>query len=143
MVSLLGIYSIKIAIWYASYQLDLRDDGITIASYKGIKHFRFDDIEYYQPVIFKPPKWLVFLTWLAAFSGRGGAGRAILLSSSQTGAIAVRLKDGKEFYITVTDQMGRTALKGFEKILEMLGKNEVPIREEVKEIRSMGMEIMR
>ncbi len=109
----------------------------------AFRRFRFDDIEYYQPVIFKPPKWLIVLTWFAAFSGRGGAGRAILLSSSQTGAIAVRLRDGKEFYITVTDQMGRTALKGFEQILEMFEKNEVPIREEVKEIRSMGMEIMR
>ena len=143
LISLLGIYSIIIAIWYASYQIDLRDDGITIASYKGIRHFQFDDIEYYQPLIFKPPKWLIFLTWLAALSGRGGAGRAILLSSSETGAIALRLRDGKEFYITVTDQMGTTALKGFEKVLETLEKNKVKFKEEVKEIRSMGMEIMR
>jgi len=100
-------------------------------------------IEYFQPVIFKPPKWLVIMTWLAAFSGRGSAGRALLLSSSESGSIGIRLKDGKEVFIVVTDQMCKTALKGFQEIIKALTYHKVMQKSEVREIRSMGMEILR
>lgn len=100
-------------------------------------------MEYFQPVIFKPPKWLVILSWLAALSGRGSTGRAILLSSSQTGTIGIRLKNGRDLFIVVTDQMGREALKGFERIIESLRSFGVKELDEVREIRSMGFEVMR
>lgn len=142
-ISLIGVFTIKIALWYGSYQIEITDEGIRIADYRGIRHFRFNEMEHFQPVIFKPPKWLIWLTWLAALSGRGSAGRALLLSTSETGAIAIRLRDGREFYITVTDQMGSMALKGFEKIIESLKAKRVKELEDIKEIRSMGMEILR
>jgi len=143
LISLLGFYSIKIGAWYASYQILPIDEGIRIATYKGIRLFRYDEMEYFQPVIFKPPKWLIILTWLAALSGRSGAGRAILLSSSQTGTIGIRLKNGKELFIAVTDQMGNEALKGFEKIIEKLRSFGVKELDEIREIRSMGFEILK
>lgn len=143
LISLLGFYSIKISAWYASYQILPLGDGIKIATYKGVKHIRYDEMEYFQPVIFKPPKWLIILTWLSALSGRGSAGRAILLSSSQSGSIGIRLKNGKDLFITVTDQMGTTALKGFDRITEKLRSFGVRELREIKEIRSMGLELMK
>lgn len=143
LISLLGFYSIKISAWYASYQILPLDEGVKIATYKGVSLFRYDEMEYFQPVIFKPPKWLVILTWFAALSGKGGAGRAILLSSSQTGTIGIRLKNGKDLFIAVTDQMGNEALKGFERIIEKLRSFGVKEVDEVKEVRSMGFEIMK
>lgn len=62
LISLLGFYSIKISAWYASYQVLPMDDGIKIATHRGINLFRYDEMEYFQPVIFKPPKWLIILT---------------------------------------------------------------------------------
>lgn len=143
LISLLVFYSIKIAAWYASYQILPLDEGIKIATYKGVGQIRYDEMEYFQPVIFKPPKWLVILSWLAALSGRGSTGRAILLSSSQTGTIGIRLKNGRDLFIVVTDQMGREALKGFERIIESLRSFGVKELDEVREIRSMGFEVMR
>ncbi len=142
-ISLLGIYSIKIAVWYASYEVELLKEGIKIASYKGINDILFEQIDFFQPVVFKPPKWLIILTWIAALSGRGGGGRAILTSLSEAGSICIKLKDGQEFFIVVTDQMGTTALKGYEKIIEALHKKGIKRKDDIREIRSMGFEIMK
>jgi len=145
LISLIGLYTIKVALWYGSYQIDISKEGLKIADYRGIRQLRFDDMEYFQPAIFRPPKWFIFFTWFSALLRRNvtDLGKAILLSSSETGAIAIKLKNGREFYITVTDQMGSTALKGFEKIIESLKTSDVRELEEVKVIRSMGMEIMK
>jgi len=143
LISLIGLYTIKIALWYSSYQIEIADDGLKIADYRRIRNLRFYEIEYFQPVIFKPPKWLIAIAWISALSGKGSAGRALLLSSSETGAIAIKLKDGREFYITVTDQMGSTALKGFEKLIDILRRKGIKELEDIKEIRSLGMEVMR
>ncbi|MCX7914249.1 MAG: hypothetical protein N2511_06665, partial [Thermodesulfovibrionales bacterium] len=140
LISLLGFYSIKISSWYASYQILPMDDGIKIATYKGVNLFRYDEMEYFQPVIFKPPKWLIVLTWLAALSGRGMVGRAILTSVSETGSIGIRLKNGKDLFVVVTDQMGTTAIKGFEGIIERMRSLGVKELDDVREIRSMGFE---
>ncbi|MCX7914308.1 MAG: hypothetical protein N2511_06965 [Thermodesulfovibrionales bacterium] len=143
LISLLGFYSIKISSWYASYQILPMDDGIKIATYKGINLFRYDEMEYFQPVIFKPPKWLIILAWLAALSGRGYAGRAILTTVSETGSIGIRLKNGRDLFIVVTDQMGTTAIKGFESIIERMRSLGVKELDDVREIRSMGFEGIR
>lgn len=143
LISLLGFYSIKIAAWYASYQILPAEDGIKIATYKGVNFFRYNEMEYFQPVIFKPPKWLIILSWLAALSGRGGAGRAILLSSSETGSIGIRLKNGRDLFVVVTDQMGSTALKGFERIIDSMRNSGVKELKDIREIRSMGFEVMK
>lgn len=135
-ISLLGLFSIKIALWYGSYQIDIRNEGLAIATYKGTRLYRFNEMDYYQPVVIKPPKWLIALSWLAALSGRvGEVGRALMLSSSETGSIGIRLRDGKDVFIIVTDQMGTTALKGFKEILERLDANMVTQKNETRQIR--------
>lgn len=55
--------------------------------------------EYFQPVVFKPPKWLIMLSWLAALSAKGSmrtgaTGRAMILSSSEYGILSIRFKNG-------------------------------------------------
>lgn len=62
---------------------------------------------------------------------------------SEAGSIGIRLKDGRDLFIVVTDQMGTTAMKGFEDIIERMRGLGVRELDEVKEIRSMGFEVMR
>lgn len=64
-------------------------------------------------------------------------------SINTIGTIGIRLKNGRELFIVVTDQMGKEALKGFERITESLRSFGVRELDEVREIRSMGFEVMR
>ena len=103
---------------------------------------------YFQPVVFKPPKWLIAASWLAAAAGKGSAqigaaGRAMILSSSAWGSIGIRMQDGSDVFINITDQMGSTALKGWPLLLKRLQENGVEEKAEVREIRSLGLETMR
>jgi hypothetical protein len=105
-------------------------------------------MEFFQPIVFKPPKWLIILSWLAALSAKGTArigavGRAMILSGIEYGSLSIRLKNGSDLFINITDQMGSTALKGFERIVERLKQQGVQEKEEIREIRSMGFETMR
>lgn len=45
--------------------------------------------------------------------------------------------------VAVTDQMGTTALHGFERILESLSKNGVRFIDKARDIRSMGLETVK
>jgi len=142
-ISFLGIWLLIISAWFAGFSILMMEDRLVISTYKGGREFFYKDMEYFQPVIFKPPKWLIFLTWTAALSGRGSVGRAMILSGSASGSIGIRMKNKAEIFINITDQMGGTALKGFEKILQKLKENGIQEMDEVREIRSMGLEIMR
>lgn len=143
----MGIWLLVISAWFASYRIVLLEDRIRISTYKGSAEFPFNDISFFQPVIVKPPKWLIVLTWLGALSGRGSAGlgaagRAMILSSSASGSIGIRLKSGSDLFINITDQMGNNAMKGFQKILKALKEHEVQEKNEVREIRSLGLETL-
>jgi hypothetical protein len=143
-----GIWLLMISAWFASYQLLMLTDRLRISTYKGPKDFLYTDMEFFQPVIFKPPQWLIVLSWLAAFAGKGSSrigatGRAMILNGSASGSIGVRLKNGADIFINITDQMGNNALKGFESILKKLKENGVQEKDEVREIRSLGLETMR
>ena len=100
---------------------------------------------YFQPIIFKPPRWLIILAWMAALSGKGaarkgGVGRAMILSGSEAGSIGIAFRDGSYMYINITDQMGNIAFPGAEKILDALKEAEVTEKKEQRVIRSMGFE---
>ena len=144
----IGIWLLVISAWFASYRIVLLEDRIRISTYKGSVEFPFSDISYFQPVVFKPPKWLILLSWLGALSGKGSAqigaaGRAMILSSSASGSIGIRLKNRADIFINITDQMGNDAMKGFQKILKALQEHEVQEKDEVREIRSLGLETLR
>ena len=67
----------------------------------------------------------------------------MILSGSASGSIGIRLINGADIFINITDQMGSNALKGFERILKKLKENGVQEKDEVREIRSLGLETMK
>ena len=144
----IGLWLWFISAWFASFSLLIGQDAIILSTYKGERKFLFRDMAYFQPVVFKPPKWLIAASWFAALSGRGSAaigaaGRAMILGSSASGSIGIRMRDGSDVFINVTDQMGNNALKGFDTILKKFKANGVEEKDEVREIRSLGLETMR
>lgn len=144
-LSLLGIYSLKLSAWFASYQLILMKDRLQLSTYKGDREYLYSNMLYFQPIIFKPPRWLIILAWMAALSGKGaarkgGVGRAMILSGSEAGSIGIAFRDGSYMYINITDQMGNIAFPGAEKILDALKEAEVTEKKEQRVIRSMGFE---
>jgi hypothetical protein len=147
-VLLLGIWLWFISAWFASFSLFIGQDGIRLSTYKGTGEYLYRDMAYFQPVVFKPPKWLIVASWLAALAGQGSArigatGRALILSNSTWGSIGIKMKDGSDVFINVTDQMGSNAFAGFDEILKTMRENGVEEKDEVRQIRSMGLETMR
>jgi len=147
-VFFLGVWLLTISAWFASFSLVMMNDRLKLSTHKGEREFSYKDMEYFQPVIFKPPKWLIVLSWLAALSAKGSmrvgaTGRAMILSGAEYGSLSIRLKNGADILINITDQMGSTLLKGFERIVERLKQQGVQEKEEVRVMRSLGLETVR
>ena len=147
-ILILGIWLLFISAWFAGFSIVVKEDRLSLSTYKVEREFLYQDMEFYQPVVFKPPKWLIALSWIAALAGKGSSrigatGRAMILSGSASGSIGIRLINGADIFINITDQMGSNALKGFERILKKLKENGVQEKDEVREIRSLGLETMR
>jgi hypothetical protein len=147
-IASIGLFLFKISAYYASYRLEILEDRLKVSAVNGRAEYPFSGISFFQPVVFKPPKWLIVMMWLAALSGKGasrigGIGRAMMVEGSEYGALAVQLKNGKTLYINLTNAMGGKVLKGSESILTSLKKAGVEEIKEVKVIRSMGLETMR
>jgi hypothetical protein len=147
-VFFLGLWLWFIAAWFASFTLVIGPDRLNLSTYKGEGEFLYRDMAYFQPIVFKPPKWLIVASWLGALAGKGSAqigaaGRAMILSSSAWGSLGIRMRDGSDVFLNITDQMGSDALKGLDDILANLRANGVEEKAEVREIRSLGLETMR
>jgi hypothetical protein len=144
----MGIWLLFISAWLAGFSIIVTDNRLRFFTSKGETELLYTDMQYFQPVIFKPPRWLIALSWIAALAGKGSSrigatGRAMILSGSASGSIGIRLKNGADIFINITDQMGSNALKGFERILVKLKENGLQEKDEVREIRSLGLETMR
>jgi hypothetical protein len=143
----LGLLLVWLAEWHSSFALLPLDDRLRIWSRRGERDFPYSEMDFFQPVVIKPPKWLVMLSWVAALTGKGNArigaaGRAMLISSAQWGSLAIRLKNGKDLFISMTDQMGTDTLDAG-KMVDALKKAHVKEVEEVREVRSLGLEMVR
>jgi hypothetical protein len=66
----------------------------------------------------------------------------MMLSSSQWGSLAIRLKSGKDLFISITDQLGTDTLDA-DRIVDALKKAGVREVDEVREVRSLGLEMVR
>lgn len=146
-IAFIGLLLVRLAVWYSSFALLPLPDRLRIWGPRGERDFPFADMDFFQPVVVRPPKWLIALSWLGALSGKGSsrigaAGRAMILGSSQWGCLAVRLKNGKDLFISITDQLGTDTL-GADEIVGALQKAGVREVDEVKEIRSLGLEMVR
>jgi hypothetical protein len=147
-VFIIGLWMLSISARLAAFSVTAREDRLVLSSTSGEKEFLYQDMAFFQPVVFKPPKWLIAMSWLAALAGKGAAGlgaagRAMILSGCAAGSIGIRLRSGAEIFIVVSDQMGNNALKGFQKILKKLKDQGVREEDEVREIRSLGLETVR
>jgi hypothetical protein len=66
----------------------------------------------------------------------------MILGSSVWGSLAIRLKNGREIFLGITDQLG-TDMIGADAIVKALRKAGVREVDEVREIRSLGLEMVR
>jgi hypothetical protein len=143
----LGILLVFLAAWFSSFSLLTLEDRLRIWNPWGPRDYPYEAMEYFQPVVIKPPKWLIALTWLAALAGKGNmrvgaTGRALLMSSAAWGALGIRLRSGKDLIIGIADQLGTDTLDAG-KIIGALKKAGVKEVAEEREIRSMGLEMLR
>ena len=143
----LGILLVFLAAWFSSFSLLTLEDRLRIWNPWGPRDYAYGAMEFFQPVVIKPPKWLIALTWLAALAGKGNmkvgaTGRALLMSSAAWGALGIRLRSGKDLIIGITDQLGTDTLDAG-KIIGALKKAGVKEVAEEREIRSMGLEMLR
>ena len=145
-LAFVGIWLLRLGAWYATYRLSLRPEGIELATYKGKRMFRFEEMSYHQPVLVKPPRWLIVLSWLAALAGKGSArvgavGRALMLSGSASDGVAIGLKDGSKAFFWVSDKMGGQALRNAGRMLKDMENAGVPLKDEVKVIESITLPV--
>jgi len=146
-IFLLGLTLVWIAEWFSSFALLPLSDRLRIWSRRGERDFPYSEMDFFQPVVIKPPKWLIALSWVAALSGKGSSrigatGRAMILSSSEWGSLVIRLKNGKDLFLSITDQIGTDMLNA-ESIVEAMKKAGVKEVDEVREVRSLGLEMVR
>ena len=146
-IAILGVWSLVIAAWFASFSLRITGDHLEIGSYKGMRSAYYRDMAFFQPCIFRAPRWLVILSWAAALMGTGAAGigatgRALIVTGAEAGCIGISMNDGTTVYISITDQMGTAMVKG-DTILKALRQGGVEEKTEAKVVRSMGLEMIR
>jgi hypothetical protein len=145
-MSLGGLLVLWVSAWYGGYQIVPAAEGLRIVTVRGERLYRYGDMSFFQPVVFVPPRWLIILSWvmviMSAGAAIGAAGRALMLSSSSAGSIGIRLKGKVTLFIAVTDQMGGTALKGFQGIVETLRERGVRESAGSRTIRSLGFEAL-
>jgi hypothetical protein len=144
----IGIWVLKLSAWFASYQVAILNDRLWFSTYTGVREFLYKDMEHFQPVIFKPPRWLIFLSWIAVFSAKGAtrigaAGRAMILSGTAYRNIGIRFRDGSNLYINKTDQIGGIAFEGAEIISKALKEAGVSEKPEPEVVRSLGFQTVR
>jgi hypothetical protein len=143
----LGLLLVFLAAWFSSFSLLTLEDRLRVWNPWGSRDYAYSAMEFFQPVVIKPPKWLIALSWLAALAGKGNmkigaTGRAMLMSSAAWGAMGIRLRSGKDLIIGITDQLGTDTLDEG-KIIDALKKAGVKEVAEEREIRSMGLEMLR
>ncbi|OPY08107.1 MAG: hypothetical protein A4E67_01056 [Syntrophaceae bacterium PtaB.Bin038] len=146
-ILLIGLVLVWLAAWVSAFALQVTPEGLRIWTDRGERAFAYCEMECFQPVVTRPPKWLIALSWLAALSGKGSSrigatGRAMILGSSAWGSLAIRLKNGREIFLGITDQLG-TDMIGADAIVDALRKAGVREVDEVREIRSLGLEMVR
>lgn len=126
---------------FASFVIDITADGIKSVDTRGEHIYQFKDMQYYQWVTFKRPRWMVFFAFIFLLSGRGGGISFFVLSTLTHAGIGIRLKDGTLFYINTSNPMGQSVLnKNEAKIVKTLNAKGIIEKEGEIVIRSMGLE---
>jgi len=136
----MGGWILKMMAWQAGLQLEILPGGLRRITNWGREDYFFKGIEYIQPIIQAPPRWLVWLSWLGAFAGRSvsSAGAALILAGTEYGGIRMVCRDGRVMNIWFTDQLGSIALPGYDRILEALRDAGVPVKKDVMRVEAIA-----
>jgi hypothetical protein len=121
----LGCVVIFWSAWAAAYRLQISDDRLEISALGSTRVIALADVVIVEPVCLRAPKWLLLISWLAAVVGgssraAGQTGRAMLLSSSSSNGLRLRLKSGSAIYVWLSDQMSSSAVTNLERLEKAL-----------------------
>ncbi|MCX5779812.1 MAG: zinc ribbon domain-containing protein [Firmicutes bacterium] len=142
LMALMAIFLLKITTWQAALQIEMLPDRLVRITARNREEYPYADMNYIQPAILVPPRWLVVASWLGALAGRTplAAGNAMILSSSEYGGLRIVNKDGRALNIWFTDQLGNIALPGYERIPAALENAGVEVKREPIKIQGLGLE---
>jgi hypothetical protein len=117
----LGLCCLWWSYFYAVYRIHMLDNQLVFASPTGVKTVPFAEMTSLEAVRVVPPKWLIILSFLAAFGGRGQAGRALLLANSSSEGICIGTNSGDAVYVWTTNSLGQESLTNLDLLLSKLG----------------------
>ena len=127
---------------YAAFELMVRDDGLYKSTAFGRAFYPYAEMQYWQPLDQRQPRWFIFLLWLAAITGKGGAsltvaGQAVVLGGTSCRGMRIAMKDHSAVYVWLNGQLGRRAEQFADRVLNALASAGVEGRGEIKVIRTI------
>jgi hypothetical protein len=142
LIALIGIWGLVFIMpRFAAFEIKMTSDGIKAVDVRGEKFYRFKDMEYFQWITFKRPRWMIFLAWIFLLAGRRGGISFFVLSTLTHAGIGIGLKEGILFYINTSNPMGQSVLnQKAGQIAEILMSKGVVEKEGETVIRTMGLE---
>lgn len=138
-ISALGIWSLKISAWLSGLQYEITPGGLRRITCRGQEDYPFTGMEYVQPVLQVPPRWLVWLTLGLGAASRSlvGLGYGLILFGSECNGFRVVNRDGRTVNIWLNDMRGKSSLPGYEIILEALKNAGIPLKKDVHRFEGM------
>jgi hypothetical protein len=139
LIGLLGLWAVQVGMSAGGLQLELLADRLVRTTAWQREEYLFADMLLVQPAMQLPPRWLITASWIAALSGRRGAGAAVLGAQSETRGFQITMKDGRAMRVWLTDQLGGITMRGSERLPGALAMAGVPMSTEGVTVRGMSM----
>lgn len=143
-LAFLGLTLLPTTVLQAVTRIDIAAEGLRWLSAAGWEDVPFASLEKVERVVALPPRWLVVLMWLRAFSGGGGganaagaAGQAMLLSSQAAQGLCFHDRAGTRRYLWHTDSQGGLAMRNFDRLEEALAAAGLTAKNEGRTIRRL------
>lgn len=143
LLAALGMAGVFWSASMAAYRLTVLPDKLSATALSGAIEIPYAAVRAVQPVVLRPPKWLIVASWIAAFLGTsrsasvGQVGRSLLLSSSAANGLRLDLTNGTHYYIWFSDQMGGTAVEHFGRLNAALRREGIAWADEATEVRAL------
>lgn len=138
-ISCLALWGLRFTAWYGAFGLRIRPQGLTFRIWGRTEEVPFSQIASCTRAELRPPRWMTWLLWLGAMTGRPGmTGQAILQGNASYRGFVLRLRDGREFALWCTNQMGGLVLRHVEGFVSALAAAKVRLRDEIEERRGFG-----
>ncbi|MGE5330007.1 MAG: hypothetical protein ACM3KR_10950 [Deltaproteobacteria bacterium] len=135
-VSILGLILIYWSIKYAKLEIKVTEEGFWKFGLGTKEEFKFSDIDYIQRAVISAPKKLTAATIISDVASPGGlSGVGLLTAVNSNGGLYIKTKDNRSAYIWYSDSFGNVMLKNFDVLINALEKNNIPVKEEMIDIR--------